>query len=192
MRSPGPQSPTSSTISSVHPVQVRIGNAYVEVKSYFRPVDTPDQIRARDDRLIPPLRLLLSAPSPSSHSVAAAAISAASGISTDSSPATTGSIKYGQNRRSFREEEATWANVMGVISRSFLIIGHVDEVGIGRSCYEDEYKMKLGWRNCGKEEEEEEDRAEDGYEGRREGEGVRTECKDSSRDREGRSTPYLL
>jgi hypothetical protein len=74
----------------------------------------------------------------------------------------------------------------------FLIIGHVDEVGIGRSCYEDEYKMKLGWRNCGKEEEEEEDRAEDGYEGRREGEGVRTECKDFSRDREGRSTPYLL
>jgi hypothetical protein len=52
--------------------------------------------------------------------------------------------------------------------------------------------MKLGWRNCGKEEEEEENRAEDRYEGRREGEGVRTECKDSSRDREGSSTPYLL
>jgi hypothetical protein len=61
---------------------------------------------------------------------------------------------------------------------------------MGRSCDEDEYKMKLGWRNCGKEEEEEEDRAEDGYEQRRENESVHTECKCSSRDQEGRITPY--
>jgi hypothetical protein len=68
-----------------------MGSGYVKVKSYLRPVDTPDQIRARDDRLIPPLRLLLTAPSPSSPSVAAAAISVASGISIDFSPAMTGS-----------------------------------------------------------------------------------------------------
>jgi hypothetical protein len=95
-----------------------MGSRYVKVESHLRPVDVPDQIRAPDDRLIPPLRLLLSAPSPSSHSVAAAAISAASGISIDSSPATNCSIKCGQNRRSFREEEVTWAKVTGVISRS--------------------------------------------------------------------------
>jgi hypothetical protein len=61
---------------------------------------------------------------------------------------------------------------------------------MGRSCDEDEYKMKPGWRNCGMEEEEEEDRAEDRYGGRRANESVHTDCKCSSQDREGRSTPY--
>jgi hypothetical protein len=52
------QSPTSSTISSVHSMHVRIGRGKVKTRSYLRPVDTPNLIRAHNERLIPPLRLL--------------------------------------------------------------------------------------------------------------------------------------
>jgi hypothetical protein len=52
------QSPTSSTISSVNSIQVRMGRGKVKTTSYLRPVDTPNQIRARKERLIPPLRPL--------------------------------------------------------------------------------------------------------------------------------------
>jgi hypothetical protein len=55
MQSRSRQSPTSSTTSSVDPVQVRMGSAAIKIRSYLRPVDTPDQIRARNERLIPPL-----------------------------------------------------------------------------------------------------------------------------------------
>jgi AraC-like DNA-binding protein len=52
------QSPTSSTVSSVRSTQVEMRRGKVKTTSYLRPVDTPNQIRARDERLIPPLRLL--------------------------------------------------------------------------------------------------------------------------------------
>jgi hypothetical protein len=87
------QSPTSSTISSVRSIQVRMGRGKVKTTSHLRPVDTPNQIRARNERLIPPLRLL---PSPSPPSAAnVSATSAAPVIGIGFIPATTGSMKYG-------------------------------------------------------------------------------------------------
>jgi hypothetical protein len=89
------QSPTSSTISSVRSIQVRMGRGKVKTTSHLRPVDPPNQIRARNERLIHPLRLVPTCRTLSAADVATT--SAAPAIGIGFIHATTGLNKYGPN-----------------------------------------------------------------------------------------------